>query len=259
MAVKTRFLMAEALFEMAKQNRKLNQADKADDHIGQGKRILEEAMRDYPNTTLAAQGEFLLANLAEELTNYQEAIGRYSHVIRTWPETEYASRSQYKKALCLEKMNNYDQACEEYVRLTYVYPESPLVADAIIRLATYYYGQEKFATAGKIFHNFQQRNPSHDMAPKALFLAAQCHIKQKDYEQATTLLEKLVAEYDQQRELRAEGMYWLGDSYFQMKLYPKAYQTFKKLTWDYPESKWAKYARGRLTDEALVRAAEGEE
>jgi hypothetical protein len=41
-----------------------------------------------------------------------------------------------------------------------------------------------------------------------------------------------------------------------------AYRMFKKLTWDYPETLWAKYARGRLTEQALVaaeRAAEEED
>jgi outer membrane protein assembly factor BamD (BamD/ComL family) len=31
--------------------------------------------------------------------------------------------------------------------------------------------------------------------------------------------------------------------------YLNAYRIFKRLTWDYPSSKWAKYARGRLTED----------
>ena len=38
MAVKTRFLMSEALFEMAKEHRKLKQEDKAKEEVAQGKR-----------------------------------------------------------------------------------------------------------------------------------------------------------------------------------------------------------------------------
>ena len=30
-----------------------------------------------------------------------------------------------------------------------------------------------------------------------------------------------------------------------------AYRLFKDLTWDFPESQWAKYARGRLAGEQL--------
>jgi len=253
MAVKTRFLMAEALFEMAKEHRKLNQPAIADDEIAHGKMVLEEALRDYPNTSVVGQGEFLLANLAQELNKHQEAIGRYSNIISNWPDSEYAPRAQFKKAICLEKMENYDQACEEYVRLTYIYPESNLVADATVRLANYYYKQKSFRVAGKIFFNFQQRTPQHPLACKALFLSAQCHMKLEDYKESCRLFTMLVDEYPDDKEIRSEAMYWLGDSYFKGNTFEKAYQTFKKLTWDYPESKWAKIARGRLTEEALSR------
>jgi hypothetical protein len=33
-----------------------------------------------------------------------------------------------------------------------------------------------------------------------------------------------------------------------------AYRIWKKLTWDYPEGQWAKYARGRLTEPAVAAA-----
>ena len=31
----------------------------------------------------------------------------------------------------------------------------------------------------------------------------------------------------------------------------KAYQYFQRLIWDYPESKWAKYARGRMASNPI--------
>ena len=30
------------------------------------------------------------------------------------------------------------------------------------------------------------------------------------------------------------------------------FRNFKKLTWDYPEGKWAKFVRGRLAEDAMV-------
>jgi TolA-binding protein len=258
-AVKTRFLMAESLFEMAKEHRKLGQKDVAEEEISRGKGILEEAIRDYPDTSLAVQGEYLLANLAQELGNFQEAVGRYSNVISSWPESEYAAPSQFKKALCFEKLQNYDQACEEYVKLTYIYPDNALVADATVRLGNYYYKKQSYKIAGKIFYNFREKNPAHKLAAEALFLAAQCEYKQADYREAGKRFGKVVEEYPDEKEVRAEAMYWLADSTFKGGDAVKAYQTFKKLTWDYPDSKWAKTARGRLTEEVFSRMAEDEQ
>jgi len=259
MAVRTRFLMAEALFEMAKKHRQIGRAKQADEEIARGKRILAEALRDYPKSSLAAQGQFLLANLAQELGSYQEAITRYARVISIWPESEYAVRSQFKKAICLEKMGDYDTACEEYVKLTYVYPESSLASDATVRLANYYTKKKDYKTAGRIYERFQQRNPSHRLAARSLFLGAQCYFKMKEYETAIDLFERLVKTYVDDKELRPQAMYWIGDCYYKSRNYVKAYQAFKKLTWDYPADKWAKIARGRLTEEAFDRFSESKD
>ncbi|MFW5856291.1 MAG: tetratricopeptide repeat protein, partial [Planctomycetota bacterium] len=253
MAVKTRFLMAEALFEMAKEHRNLGKTDVADEEIARGKRILEEALRDYPNTSLVSQGEFLLANLAQELQKYPEAIGRYRNVINTWPDSEFAPRSQFKMAQCLEKMENYEQATEEYVRLTYIYPDHPLVAEATARLGNYYYKAKNYDVAGKIFYQFQEKNPEHRLASRALFLAAQCEMKLRNFHEAIARFGKLIDAYQEESDVRAEAMYWMGDCYHNVNDYMNAYRTFKRLTWDYPETKWAKIARGRLTEEAYSR------
>ena len=47
--------------------------------------------------------------------------------------------------------------------------------------------------------------------------------------------------------IASEAMYWCGDAYMRNEDYVNAYRLFKRLTWDYPASKWAKFARGRLT------------
>ncbi len=265
-AVRTRLLMAEALFELAKSHRETNQKEMAEKEIAEGKAILEEAILDYPNTTHAPHAEFLLANLAHELEHYEEALGRYNKVLSNWPNSEFAARAQLRKGICLEKMNDNENALDAYVELTYSYPSSPLVSDAVIRLGQYFYRTKKYDVAGRIFANFQARNPEHQLAAKSLFLAGQSYLKgaeERKQEQAGRYdakanewlneailrFDKLIGAYDD-KDLRPEAMYWLADSYMKVKDMKKAYQSLKKLTWDYPESKWAKFARGQLVQNA---------
>jgi hypothetical protein len=40
--------------------------------------------------------------------------------------------------------------------------------------------------------------------------------------------------------------------------YENAYRMLKRLTWDYPETTWAKYARGRLSEKELASVEEKE-
>ena len=56
------------------------------------------------------------------------------------------------------------------------------------------------------------------------------------------------------KDLRAESMYWLADCYLKTSDMKSAYQTLKRVTWDYPESKWAKFARGQLVQNAQAFA-----
>lgn len=297
-AVLVQFRLAECLFEMAKDFRKLKDAEKSAEAIADGRKILEQALRDYPNTSHAAEGEFLLANLYEQLAEeeaqsrkerekngedlskekdksdplYREAAARFSAILSAWPEGDYAARSQYHKALCLEKLGDYARASEEYVKMTYLFPESPLVGDASVRLASYYYAKEKrYDIASKIYTSFRARFPAHPQAPNALFMGGQCLVKQAEklentkeevrgkssliqdaYKESVANFTALVDNYKDipNKELLAQALYWAGDVSFRLKDYPNAYIYLKRTTFEYPESKWARYARGMLLQEA---------
>mgnify|MGYP006299034791 FL=1 len=139
------------------------------------------------------------------------------------------------------------------------------MADATVRLAHYYYHNKTYEVASRIFASFQKKSPDHRLAPKCLFLAAQCQMKLEDYMASAELLDRLVEAYKDNKDLRAEAMYWQADSFYQAakkaeeerhrggeEYWRESYKAFKKLTWDYPESKWAKFARGRLAEEQLI-------
>ncbi len=285
MAVKTNFLMAEALFEMAKSHKAIKGVDgkpdpakveQAKQEIGKGKRVLEEALRDYPNTSLKAQGEFLLANLAQQLDEYRTAISLFSTVISRYPDSEYAPKSYFQKAVCYEKMSALekdpqrqlqmgDLACEEFVRLTYLYPTTSLATDAKLRLGNYYYRTKRYRLAASVLEKFGLAHPEHRLAPKALLLAGYASLRNEelkvkqmkeinriykpDYTAAVRIFSAIEERYKDNKTERAEALYYAGDSLYKMESHEnkvKAYQYFQRLIWDYPESKWAKYARGRM-------------
>ena len=286
-AVETQFMIAEACFELAKRHRQLGQDSLARREIAQGRKLLEEAIRDYPNMAARAQAEYLLADLSLEFGNdavheeikkkhYLDAITRYSDIVATYPDSEYAPKAQYRKALAYEKMEMLDQACEEYVKLSYRYPDNPLVAETIARLGQYFLNKgrsirtasekltdpverekarlkaaEMLKTAGEVFGRLSVRFPSHRLAGKTMLLSAQCFMQAEDYDRAVKGYVKVQKAPDMDKDLVAEATYWCGHSHMETKDLVKAYQMFKKLTWDYPATKWAKFARGRLADEAF--------
>lgn len=306
MAIKTQFTIAEAFFELAKKHRALEQTSLARREIAQGRKLLEEAIRDYPSMQVRAQADYLLADLTLEFANdaadekirqekYMEALNQFSEIVVGYPESIYAPRAQYKKALTLEKMGDIDRACEEYVKLSYLYPDNELVAETIARLGNYFASKGKdfldkvkeakssedkqkltdnaramFKTAAEVFSRMAPRFPTHDLAGKTLVLSGQCYMRAgelgKSLKQptpdelfkATQVFSAAIKQITNDNDLSAEAMYWLGDTFMKLSDYPGAYKQFKKLTWDYPASKWAKFARGRLTEDEMDKIMRSE-
>ncbi len=297
-AVQTQFTIAEAYFEQAKKYRELKHEDLARDVIAQGRRLLDEAIREHPATEARAQAEYLLAELALEYANdaaadpdkqqrfYMEAIGRFSDIVALYPDGAYAPKAQYKKALTFEKMGQIDEASGEYVKLSYRYPDHELVAETIARLGQYFLtkGREMqeladaesdlvkaeiirreaidmYRTSAEVFGRLAERFPNHHLAGRTLVLSAQSYMRALEWRRAIHVFEKMIADRTAEPDLIAQSMYWAADCYMKDKPpdLPAAYRLFKRLTWDYPESQWAKYARGRLTDEQMVRIEEDEE
>ena len=78
---------------------------------------------------------------------------------------------------------------------------------------------------------------------------------------------RIVRSYD--RDIRSQALYWMGVSHERSvglmsegnykgrgKGMGEAYQTYRRVTFDFPDSKWAKYARGRLADPVFARIIE---
>ncbi len=286
-AVLVQFRLAECLFEQAKDYRARKQHEKSSDAIARGRFILEEALKGNPGTMHAAQGEFLLANLSQELAAesgenkdeagarrlYTEALSRFSALLAADPQGEYAARAQYHKALCLEMLGDFRQAAEEYVKMTYLYPESDLVGDATVRLATHYYKHEKrYEVAARVYENFQRRFPNHAKASRALFMSGTCFVKEADaiqakfeekgsygvaqkasklYQRAVKAFEGMAETYrSESPELRAQALYWAGDTSLKRHDWKGAYLFLKRTVLEYPETEWARRARGLLVRES---------
>ena len=70
------------------------------------------------------------------------------------------------------------------------------------------------------------------------------------YRDASKTFETLVDTYrDSDPKLRAQTLYWAGDVCIRRGDYPKAYQHLKRTVFEFPETEWARRARGLLLQE----------
>ena len=96
----------------------------------------------------------------------------------------------------------------------------------------------------------------HNLAGKTRVLSAENWLRAEEPQRAADVYEALIEDGKASPDLLAQALYWCGESYMRMadrkkpnfdpEAEKKAYIKFKKLTWEYPDSSWTKYARGRL-------------
>ena len=222
---------------------------------------------------------------------YQDALARFSKIPLDYPDTEFAPQAQFKKALVYEKMNELEIAVEEYVKLAYKYPDHELIPSVMSRLGAYFQQQglaykqqaeafekknddveaagealrlrelatKEYLDAATVFGKLQSRFPDDPLAGLAGLRSAMNYMRAGDYETAIDAF-KLVVDnetYDG-REIRAQALFWSGVSHERLLATPEAYQIYRRTTFDFPDSNWAKRSRGRLADPAFARIIEQE-
>jgi len=235
------------------------------------------------NLTLEEADATKEKDLKEE--RYRAALSRFLHVTGSYPDTLHASKAQFKIATVYEKLKEPDIAAQEYVKLAYKYPDSEFLATAMARLGAHFQrtaaGYEErakpllaktddknaqfdgtamqklavseYLKAANIFARMQERFPDHDLAGKGGLYAGQAYMRAGANKDAVDAFLRVIKNegYDGP-EIRAQAMYWAGMCYESLKEPMAAYSIYKRLTYDFPESKWGSYARAQLSQEGLL-------
>lgn len=218
---------------------------------------------------------------------YRAALSRFFTVTGNYPQTIHASKAQYRIATIYESLNEPEVAAQEYVKLAYKYPESEYLATSMARLGSHFLKKaaayekqsrpllakaeedkdaafegealrrmatREYLKTAKIFGRLQERFPSNRLAGKAGLRAGQAYMRAGKHRDAVNAFKSVMHEqsYDGP-EIRSQAMYWTGMSFQELREPMAAYSIFKRLTYDFPESKWASYARAQLSQENMLR------
>lgn len=255
-----------------------------------------QAHAEYLLGNLAQEYADLSKNDADRKQMYQDALARFSKIPLDYPDTEFAPKAQFKKALVYEKLGEVDIAVEEYVKLAYKYPKHELIPSAMSRLGAYFQDQAKaykdkaeelekqegndeakgealrlrglatkeYLNAARVFGKLEERFPSDPLAPFAGLRSAMNYMRAEEFETAINGFAAVVEheEYDG-KEIRSQSLFWTGicyektaDANPKANRMRKAFETYTRITFDFPDSIWAKQARGRLADPAFARIIE---
>ena len=88
----------------------------------------------YPNTDLAGNSYFYLAELQFRSGNYQQAVTNYDLVLQNFPSGSKAASAQLKKGFALIELGKQDDGVQELRHLIQRYPKTSEATQARDRL-----------------------------------------------------------------------------------------------------------------------------
>jgi tol-pal system protein YbgF len=91
-------------------------------------------LKFYPNTDLAGNSYFYLAEIQYRQGNYQQAVQNYDQVLQNFPSGNKAASAQLKKGFALIELGKQDDGVKELRHLLQRYPHSPEALQARDRL-----------------------------------------------------------------------------------------------------------------------------
>jgi tol-pal system protein YbgF len=78
----------------------------------------------YPNTDLAGNAYFYLAEIQFKQGNYQTAVSNYDQVVQNFPSGNKAASAQLRKGLALVQLGQKDDAIKEFRHVIQRYPKT---------------------------------------------------------------------------------------------------------------------------------------
>jgi len=222
---------------------------------------------DYPDTEFAPKAQFKTALVYEKMGETEIAVEEYVKLAYKYPKCEYIPEA-------MSRLGGYFQSKgQAFKEKADPLREKTDVSSKAEVLRQDELSYPEFLKAALIFAKLQERFPEHELAGLAGLRSAQNYMRVHQYENAINGFKVLVDNeaYDA-NEVRAQALYWSGLSYERWAgtmsesnykgrgdAMNKAYQIYRRVTFDFPDARWAKQARGRLADPAFTRIVEEDE
>jgi tetratricopeptide (TPR) repeat protein len=211
-------------------------------------------------------------------------------------KAQYKVAWVYDKMAKMDGMNTMETAVDEYVKLAYKFPEDELIPKVMARIAQYFVGRGKdfkkeaqefekkngeksgdgimrkahleYLKAAQVYEKLAERFPADPLAQISGLAAAMNYMRANFFDKAVDNFKPVISNEELDGDnVRSQALFWSGFCFEKgaksdMKLIgsqQRAVQFYNRTRFEFPSSRWAKQARGRLVDPALAEAVEKED
>jgi outer membrane protein assembly factor BamD (BamD/ComL family) len=216
---------------------------------------------DFPESEFAPKAQLKIAQTYELMGETSSSIEEYVKLAYKYPDHELIPTVMARLGKYFQGIGQgYKEQADPLREKT-----DPESLAEVIRLDAL--AAVEFLNAANVYAKLERRFPEDPLAGVASLGAAQNFMRAHRYSEAIDQFQRVIdnAEYDGPT-LRSQALYWAGLSHERLlATYSEdnwkargtaqntAYQLYRRVTFDFPDSNWAKFARGRLADPAFER------
>lgn len=217
-----------------------------------------------------AREQLKFADSFEKRRNFKGALREYKKTVKQFPTSPEAATATFRMGVCYEELDKPDKAFNAYQQVLENYPSFSEPQEVLRRqfaiAKKYHEGKRKplwlvklrlFKATGaaiEYFNKMVETAPYGGLAPEAKLLAGELQQGKKSYDEAIATYQFVIEHYP--RTPAAEtALFRTGSCYFQKALRARydensislANTNFKGYVEKYPQGKYAKEAREKLT------------
>lgn len=203
-------------------------------------RLASEGQAD----SLSAEAAYREAAALKQAGDVDAAADRFEEVYTAWPRHRAAEQALFERGVLEYERERWEGASLAFERLLRGFPDGPFTDEALELYANARVGAGDAEGAERLFDRAIARRT--DAAPEVrdnlLFQKAYLLYGSGAYEQAGRTFERLSRD-GATRDLRADALFWLGETQFQRGNLSEALATLRSYTSQYPSGPFVNAAR----------------
>jgi len=193
----------------------------------------EQVMRDYPQTSAYAEGQYGVGMYYFSIGDYPASIPIFERVTLGFPGQEITRRAYFRLGSALFNEQRFEEAAQSYQKLIdsddqMNYPDAHFNYGLSLEKANLW------TDAASAYRRFVEKFPTHELAGRAHFKIGYCLFEDGKYREAVDAL-RFSMDKTQDAD-KAEAQYWLGEAYFNLGDYQSAAIEFLKVSFHYPDA-----------------------
>lgn len=154
-------------------------------------RTMQRLIDEHPDDELAAEAALLRARALESAGSDAEALAAYALVAERFATSREAPAAALQRARLLYRTKDLENAAAAYERLFEQFPDLEQADQAAYERAWVYLDIGRSQRANELFLDLAMQFPESPFAPDALLNVAESHYRDKDYANASRLLDRL--------------------------------------------------------------------